>query len=356
MTLTSPEAGIGLKRGVIPIYIAVVLHSMKKDIVLRYKNEEVKISSDLLNSINENPDDYSAIMENWNEDKSNYLVKLEKTFKDYIVEREKSYNSFAYIAFSMYRWYMSLPRCSKEMLEEYDTAHKISKEYLKFMATLKQPTNNARQYLVVDLPKIFKQQTATITTADSIASAKCIFDNGKSALTTRILNSIIKIFNGNSQATLSSVLKDWSENIKPSTMQHQFANNENAVLSLILSVTNDEVTFANRIAKAITGLRIDDWNYNSINQFEEALVKFKSSIEEYNSGEQNKDVVTDTCKITFINDNGSEITRVIEKSPYSKRAKLLYNDISGAIEEMGQSISEQEKRQVLIDILEKMCQ
>lgn len=355
-TLTSPEMGIGLKRGVIPIYIAVVLHSMSKDIVLRYKNEEVKITSDLLNSINENPADYSAIMENWNEDKSNYLIKLENTFKDYIVEREKSYNSFAYIAFSMYRWYMSLPRCSKEMIDEYDTACKIPKEYTKFMSTLKQPTNNARQYLVVDLPKIFKQQAATITTADSILAAKCIFERGKNALTSRIISTVITTFNGNKKATLSSVLKDWGDTIKPLTIQHQFANNENAILSLVLTVTNDDVTFANRLAKAITGLRLDDWNSNSIHQFEDTLAKFKSSVEEYNSGTQDTATVSDTCKMTFTSDDGSEITRIFEKSTYSKRAKLLYNDISGAIEEMGQSISEQEKRQVLIDILEKLCQ
>ena len=354
-TLTSPETGIGLKRGVIPIYIAAVLHSMSKDIVLRYKNEEVKITSDLLNSINENPADYSAIMENWNEDKSNYLIKLEKTFKDYIVEREKSYNSFAYIAFSMYRWYMSLPRCSKEMIEEYDTACKIPKEYIRFMSTLKQPTNNARQYLIVDLPKIFKQQAATITTADSILAAKCIFERGKNALTSRIISTTITTFNGNKKATLSSVLKDWCDTIKSSTIQHQFANNENVILSLILTVTNDDVTFANRLAKAITGLRLEDWNSNSIQQFEDTLAKFKLSVEEYNSGTQDITSVSNSCKMIFTNDDGNEITRVFEKSPYSKRAKLLYNDISGAIDEMGQSISEQEKRQVLIDILEKMC-
>ena len=44
-----------------------------------------------------------------------------------------------------------------------------------------------------------------------------------------------------------------------------------------------------------------------------------------------------------------------EKKEYSGRAKLLYNDITAAIEEMGQSISENEKRQILIEILERLC-
>jgi hypothetical protein len=34
---------------------------------------------------------------------------------------------------------------------------------------------------------------------------------------------------------------------------------------------------------------------------------------------------------------------------------LLRNEISTALEEMGQSITEQKKRQVLIELLEKLC-
>ena len=37
------------------------------------------------------------------------------------------------------------------------------------------------------------------------------------------------------------------------------------------------------------------------------------------------------------------------------RAKLLYNEITEAVDSMGQSISENEKRQVLMDILESLC-
>ena len=39
----------------------------------------------------------------------------------------------------------------------------------------------------------------------------------------------------------------------------------------------------------------------------------------------------------------------------SKRGKLLYNSILSEIDSMGYSISEQEKRQILMDILKKMC-
>lgn len=354
--LTSPECGIGLKRGVIPIFIAVVLNAVKRDIVIRYKEEEVKINSDLLNSINEKPAEYSAVMEDWDEDKSVYLQSLETTFSEFIVEREKSYNSFTYIAYAMNRWYMSLPRCAKEMVVYYDTNRKVPKEYTKYINALKQPTNNTREFLIVQLPKIFKQENVTLAIADSIKSAKSAYESAKTRLTKKAIEETKHIFAGDSSASLTSLLKDWYETLKTETLQYQFPNNENTIISLIASVTNDEATFISRLSKAVVGLRLDDWNSASVEKFSTSLSEFKKTVDDYNSeNHDNEKTNKSFCTFTFVNDSGKETTRIIEKTKYSGRAKLLYNDISAAIEEMGQSISEQEKRQILIEILEGLC-
>lgn len=354
--LTSAECGIGLKRGVIPIYLAVVLNSVKKDVVIRNKNAEVKITSDLLNSINQSSSESSAVMEDWSEDKQNYLRRLEDVFSDTIVEREKSYNSFAYITLAMNRWYMSLPRCAKEMTVYYDTDAKLPLEYVKFINSLKQPGSNSREYLIEQLPNIFKQKKAVLAIADSIAAAKDVFESGKKRITKKLIDITKKIFDGDENASLKSVLSDWYDNLKTTTIQHQFANNENVILSLISSVTNDEDMFISRLAKAVVGLRIDDWNKECVAEFEAELNQIKHSVDSYNSEKHDSDKSQGNfCKLTFVTEGGEEITRVFEHIQYSNIAKLLYNDISGAIEEIGQAISEQEKRQVLIEILEKMC-
>lgn len=354
--LTSEENGIGLKRGVIPIYLAVVLNAVKKDVVVRNKKSEVKITSDMLNSINENPSDFSVVMEDWDADKQSYLVRLEEIFADYIVGKEKNYNSFAYIALAMNRWYMSLPRCAKEMTSNYETGTKLPLEYVKFVNSLKQPNNNSRAYLIEELPKIYKQEDVSLLIADSIASAKIVFESGKKLIINKLSGITRTIFGGNENSSLRSVLSDWFDNLNIDTKQHQFANNENTIISLISSVTNDEVVFIERLAKAVIGLRIDDWNNSCISEFESELSGFKKSVDDYNSENHINKSYENSCKLTFISDSGDEVTRVFDYVAYSDRAKLLFNDITGALEEIGQSVSEQEKRQVLIDILEKMCQ
>lgn len=44
-----------------------------------------------------------------------------------------------------------------------------------------------------------------------------------------------------------------------------------------------------------------------------------------------------------------------EKVEFSKRAKLLKNMITADVESMGTSISDQEKRQIMMEILQKLC-
>lgn len=354
-TLTSFDGKIGLKRGIIPICIAIVLHFVKKDIVIRYKNEEVKITSDLLNSINESPEDYSVVMEDWDEDKASYLRRLDEVFSDFVIEKEKSFNSFAYIAMAMTRWYVELPRCAKEMKEYYSTGNSVPKEYLKFINLLKQPTDNSRELLMVTIPKAYGSKNPSFSIADSISSAKRDFEAAKDKLIEKLVSVTKEVFQGKKKASLNSVLTDWYDGLKPETLQKQFSGNENTVIELIKSITNDDKTFVARLAKALVGLRVEDWNSDSIKIFDRELRKFKATVDDYNLSDHSRENSANTTKLVFVDSSGNEVTRIIENIEYSGRAKLLYNDISAAVSEMGESISEQEKRQVLMDILKKLC-
>jgi hypothetical protein len=64
---------------------------------------------------------------------------------------------------------------------------------------------------------------------------------------------------------------------------------------------------------------------------------------------------TELYKLSFVGKNGTEVVKTFEKTKYTEKAKLLLNAITTELEDMGQSITEQEKRQVLMELLEKMC-
>lgn len=53
--------------------------------------------------------------------------------------------------------------------------------------------------------------------------------------------------------------------------------------------------------------------------------------------------------------DGSAITKSFERVEYSNRGKLLFNQITQSLDSMGHALSEQEKRQILMEILKKLC-
>lgn len=354
--LREPRNMIGMKLGPIPIFVAVVLSKFKKDLIFKCNGNEIKINSDALNSINEKPESYSVLMENWDKGKSKYLDALAKLFSDNIVEKEKSYNSFTYVANAMNRWYLSLPKCAREMTVNYSNGEAIQPERVKFINSLKQQTVNSRQFLFDSIPSIFEQNKITTALSDAIEKSKNKYDNAKNYLITFVIDTLKNEFNCSKNASLSTGLQDWYQSLKEQTTQHLFANNENAILSLIASAGNDEHSFAERIGKALCGLRLDDWNNGIADSFALKLEEFIKTIEDYDK--ENHDQLqpgSQTYTITFTNDDGTEKVRSFEKVEYSKWADLLYQDITGAIEDIGQSVTEQEKRQVLMDILSKLC-
>jgi len=363
-TLTLPRNGYGIKKGVIPIYIATVLHHHKKYIVIKNKNDEVKITADLLNSINELPQAYTVFMESWSEEKSQYIEELALLFADHISEKEKDYNTFSYIALAMMRWYMSLPKYAKELKEEYAGKNndgkkdKATTSHIKFLSSLKQTNINAREYLFEKLFDIYSYKEFTVNVVANIKAAKDFFDNAKSSLVKMLNGDIKEIFdtNGLKGATLTSTIKDWYEGLKPTTVNHLFPNNEEKVLQLMASINNDEKTFIERLAKTVTGLRLDDWDKNNINDFLNYLKQLKKTVSEFDlETEEQSDRRADMYRLTFVDKSGSEVVKTFEKTEYTERAKLLLNAITTELEEMGQAITEQEKRQVLMDLLEKMC-
>ncbi|UWG97333.1 hypothetical protein LPY66_00395 [Dehalobacter sp. DCM] len=362
--LTLPESGYGIKRGVIPIYIAVVLHFFKKYLVIKNKTEEVKINADLLNSINENPKAFTTLMEDWNEDKSAYINSLATLFSDHIISKEKDYNTFTYVVSAMSRWYMSLPKYAKELKTNYKgkdaPPEKISPSQIKFIGSLKQTDINAREYLFEKLFDIFGFKEFNVDIIDNIRSSKATFDGAKNDLAKHLISDVKEIFKAGQagNATLTSIIKDFIERLKPTTLSYLFPNEEHKVLQLMSSIGNDEKTFIERLAKAVTDLRIDDWTVDTISQFAGELEQIKKSVSEYDltaAQFDNSAVSSSSYKVSFIGKNGKEVVKSFDKTTYSDRGKLLYNEIATALDEMGKSIPEQEKRQILMEFIEKMC-
>ena len=130
------------------------------------------------------------------------------------------------------------------------------------------------------------------------------------------------------------------------------------------NATNDEYLLIESLARVLTSLRIDDWTDSNILVFREKMEMYKATIDAESANTHSdadtaaESIATDGNSgyaVVFVNENGKAIQRVFDRVERSKRSDVLYRKIESAIRDMGNSVSPQEKRQVLMEILEKLC-
>ena len=288
-------------------------------------------------------------------------ANLKNTFAEYIHNNEKEYNNFEFIVRAMQRWFFQLPKYTKETNSVYENKTKykqLDKKVLKFKNALKAPEINAREFLFNKLPNIFGYKSFVPNLKDDIVTTKEYLDNIKSNLIIKLSNEMRTMFatnNLNAKATLSSVMKDWSEQLNEDVLNHAFSSSEEQMLNMCIKPTADVTQFVESFARTSTGLRIDDWDNVTIDSFNISVNKFKDNVEAYNDKivKQGKNK-TEFYKISYTDASGHEEFKTFEKTTYSPQAKLLYNDTEAIMQEYGESLTPDEKRQVLVDIINKV--
>lgn len=357
--LTSPQYHIGLRNGVIPIYIAAVFHEFHEDIILQNEFGQVPLTADSLQAINSAPSDYWMEYLDWNPEKQEFVEAIGQMFSQYVIEAERNLSAYEYAASAMKRWYLVLPRFAKET--KGLCGNRVDARYQRMVKLLKQ-TISGQELLFVKLPEVFGYSEFNKGLSENIQSAKEFYDQVVSKMKQHLIDETKSIFSiGSNRAnlrriSLTSVIKDWCETLDPHVFEQLFEDGTDKCLGLFKGITNDEGTFISRLVKVATDLRIEDWDDKTEERFLQSLKMYKKTAESFQSSDKETDAGTaSTYEIHFRSEDGTSEVKRFDRVESSKRGKLLYNSIMGEIDSMGYSISEQEKRQILMDILRKMC-
>ena len=359
--LIKPEYHIGLRWGLIPIYIAAVFHEYRQQVVIADKHGQLPISTEVLMQVNADPSLFYLEYLDWNPEKEEYVDTLSKAFETNIVDAERLGNSYDFVVNAMKRWYMSLPKYSKESKNHPD-GKKINKRQIEMIRLLKSGDTGS-ELLFKKLPAAFDyREEFTSDAADDVIATKLLFDGLLNELKTKLIADTKEMFSssklGNSieRMSLSSVIRDWCDARDSSVFEQLFADGTDRFLSLAKDITNDEDLFITKLAKCTTNLRIEDWDGKTQNLFVKTLEQYKHTAESFHANENsNEESITSSYQITFADGEGNNTTKRFDRVDITPRGKLLSNQVNAALESMGHAISEQEKRQVLIEILKELC-
>ena len=358
--LVSPDYHIGMRRGLIPIYLAVVLHNYRQQTVINSRFGPVQTSVDVLVQINAEPGYYSLEYLDWNPEKENYIARLAEAFDSFVVEAEKAGNSYDYVANALHRWYMALPKYSKES-KERPNGVKIGKRQQEMMRLLRANASGS-DLLFRKLPAAFAYEEFSGDAAGDIIGTKNLYDGLLDELKDHLIIETKLRFlpkqdkESGMRATLTAIVKEWCDSLDPKSFEQLFPDGTEKFLQHLKSVTNDEDLFISRLAKLATGLRLEDWDGKTEKAFFSALEGFMSTAREFHDTAV-AETINDTSnyQIIFADEDGASTVRRFDKVEVSARGKLLFNQIIASLNAMGNSISEQEKRQILMEVLKKLC-
>ncbi|MTI69248.1 MAG: hypothetical protein FH751_03190 [Firmicutes bacterium] len=360
--LIKPKYSIGLKRGVIPIYLSVVLHELKKYAVITRKGIEEELTPQLLKDINNKPNEFQIYIEEWNEDKEQFINELDELFNEYINISEKEYNTFDYIVKAMQRWFLQLPKYTKEYEQKYlgnNKYKKMDKSVIRLRNGLRGAKINSRHFLFNKMFKIFKHKSFTNNVIKDVTKCKEQLDNSLDDLILKLAKDVKEMFeNGQKlETTLYSIMKDWYEERNDKTRNHLFSSGEDKFLDLIKNIDNNEIQFIKNLSRITTGLRIEDWQDKNVKEFIDKIKEFKNNIEVYDKKLNNRrtNQTEDNLYKIVSYEKGKKIEKTIEKEKISDTAKDLYEEIEIIMKDYSYTINENEKRQVLLEILNKIC-
>ena len=350
--LLTNKKGIGMRKGILPIYLALALSKYLNETIIYIggrKKREVPLTTEILNNINDNPANYFLQVEKGTKEKDDYISGIEELFKEYRNVRN-SEGKYGDIVKSMQVWLQSLSKYAQSHKINLKEQKELDQSVVKFRSSLVKFDINYRQFLFIDIPKMLKSKQLN----ECLAKLKLIKDYEENA--DRRLKNLAKektseIINSGYKGELPSAIKTWLLGLDEDKLNHLYDVTTNGVLEILKSNVNNEEILISKLAYTLTGLAVEDWNDHSLQEYLDELIRVKNTVESY---EVSCDSATQgQIRISFVGDEGEVAEKTFDKTEITPFGSMLLNNIEESLYEFGDSIDDNEKRNILIKILEK---
>lgn len=334
-----------LRKGIIPILIAMALYNYSDIIVIYFMNKEIDLDSGNLIKINENPEKYYIHTEKGTSDKIKYLSNLMYIFDVPNLDTQRI--NLRKLVEKMRRWFLSLPRILREYNVENSELN-IKNEYIKIKNELLRPDINNNEFIYQKMFEIFNLSDYE-SVLNEIKNMKKTFDNFLNNYLENLIKKTKDAINKNFKGSLTSLLKEWFKKYKleSSTTIYELRT-KNFIEYVKTLTTHDENDVIEEISKIMTGYYIEDWQPNDYEMFINSINDVLYDVKENKSSNENS-----TNKITLFYGEEKIEKYLATSTEVSTIGNTMKNNIEDLIDEYGSSLTEQEKISVLVDIIKK---
>lgn len=349
------EKPYGMRKGIIPLYLAYVVRTYKENIVLYFSDKEVELSAAVLGRINDSPERYEMIVERGTKEKDGYLSRLDSIFKEYKDPRVLSANRVYSIMRSMQNWYRALPEYTKKYTFFFENGEKreIPEYYKVLRSDLAKYDLNSREV-------IFEKWISALSSEKNLSECHNKIADFKAAMDLHIINfrkeiskSLIAVFSPDYKGGLPKAANAWYKRLPDSTKQHVFDANCNALLTITGNVsTFDENDFLDNLVNVFETIGIEDWNDNLAGRFIAEIAEAVGKIVAYEGCEETG---KNECKV-MISMPGIEVEKNFATDDISPLAKTALNNMAAVFDEYNDALEPDEKIAILAQLIGKVIQ
>lgn len=341
--------GYGLRRGILPIYLANELPKLSDTPVIYFQEKEVPLEAEILENINENPKDYFLYIEEKTIKKEEYLESLEHLF---LKEESAAATRMEKIAEGIWWWYRSLPQIAvhfKKKPKDFTENEYI--ELVRVRKLLNRMELNPRELLLDKFPEIFQTEDYHAV-IKGIERIKHILDDYLNNMKQELLKCIRNVFCIENEENMTAALTHWYKSHTKGNsgmVLNQRAGKLAGYLSKIDTYHEEEI--AGDFAKLLLDIHVEDFKDSSLSEFQVVLRKTTEEIEE-----STKSLADLKGKkyLRFVLNNGEEMETYYDSIKEDTMSLFMQNAMEEVLEEFGDSLEVNQKVSVLVQVLEQL--
>ena len=258
-------------------------------------------------------------------------------------------NRYRKIFVNMQEWFQGLDKITRTHTNidekfEYNKINKFRNKFNKYDV-------NIRGFLFKELLELFEVDKY-IDVLKNIKNIKIYLDNYSNLYELEIIKITKAIFDKEYTGSFIQAMKIWSDNLAEEQKIHLYDNTTNRVLGYVVDSKGDSENRAiTKLAIILTGLNIGDWNDYTLNEYVESLEKSIDTVVSYViANELDERAISNNDNVRIILNDKDKRFDIEEISIIGNS---VLNNIEEALDEVAESISDNEKRSILIKMLEK---
>ena len=343
------RAPYGMRRGVLPIYIAEQIMQLEDMPVIYHDKTEIALSPKLIVDAVAMPENHYLYVEIETAEKLEYIEGLEKLFSEYgnYCREIENLNRLARLKCFMQAWYRSLPQAATTFQIEDYPRQDMRKLKLFRKALTGEP--NPRELIFEQIPRIFEADSL-LEALKEVKDAKKDLDAHTKKLKKKAERVVRTTFDLPKDDDFLQSLKAWYENVPVNAKNSILPAASQSLLNCIRDITgNNEGDLIEKIAKTTTNFFIEDWNDKIIPEFETTLktLVFDLQQREEAASQQSKKISIST------NDGIKECFYDFDPDELSASGVFFQSALDDMMDEYG-ALDNSEKIGILMNLVKKL--